>query len=270
MKWNNTMIRMTPAERKAGRLMRAPDHTAGGGDSGAGGDNPQGNAGGSASQTPAGDNAGQSFDPASFWQSPPSESQQSPSGGSADSGTQGGGTPAAQPAADQGTQIGQRFAQQLEQMAFQPVFTQETANQIADGNLDGINSAMVQSHRESVRNAVTMSAQLMQTYGQHLMAQVEARIQEHFGSRDDDASLMKEFPQAAADPGIRPMISSIYKQALGHTKNNREAAIAMTRDMLKYVAKGAGTELGINDAPGNSGDNISPGALSLVEDLMSR
>lgn len=262
-------IRMTPAERRAGRLMRAPDHTAGT-DSGGGGNNGGGNAGGAATGNQGENNSGQSFNPDTFWNPPAAGDSGTPSGGSAGSGTQAAGTQGNQTPGDQGQQIGQRFASQLQNLNFNPVFNTDIANQIADGNLDGVNGAIAQLGRDSVRNAVTMSAELMQVYGQHIMTQVQSMIQDALGGRDNDQALMQEFPQAAANPAIRPMITSIFAQSMKHTNNDRQKAIAMTRDMLKFVGQGVGQELGLNEAPGNSGDNIGSGALSLVEELMAR
>lgn len=261
-------IRLTPMEQRAGRLMRAPDHP--GGDSGA----PAGNTGvipdSTGGQNSGDNNDGQGFDPASFWETPPSEGSGSPARGSADSGSSGGGSTGEQPSGDPGQEIGQRFANQLQNLAFTPVFNNEISQQIADGNLDGVNGAMTQLGRDSVRSAVTMSAQLMQVYGSHIMSQVEALIQDRLGGRDNNAALESAFPQIATNPAMRPVVSEVFAQAMKHTGGKREAALDMTRTMLKFMGQGVSKELGLSDPAGSPSDNIGSGAMSLVEELLAR
>lgn len=261
-------ITLTKAERKAGLLMRAPDHPTG--DSGGAPANSGVIPDSNGTQTPDGNNAGQSFDPASFWDTPSPDGTGSPARGSADSAPAGGGSTGTQGNADPGQEIGQRFATQLQSLAFAPVFSNEVAQQIADGNLEGVNGAITQLGRDSVRNAVTMSAQLMQVHGQHILSQVEAMIQDRLGGRDNDAALEQAFPQLATNPAMRPMVTEVFAQAMKHSGGKREAALDLTRTMLKFMGQGVNKELGLTEPAGSSSDNIGSGAMSLVEELLAR
>lgn len=257
---------------KKARVMRRDEAGHGGAAGGAVNNQGQaasGNTGTESNQGGNTNNSGQQFDPSSFWNSSAGGEPAASKEGSAGTGTQPAGNQGNQQQ-DAGTNIGQQFATTLQNLAFAPVFTQETANQIADGNLEGVNKAVMDSHRESVKTSVTMAAQLMQTYGQHLLSQVQEMINGSFMSKDNESSLAKEFPQIARDPAMKPLIQNIFNKAMENNGHNREKAIAMTRDMLTYMGKGVGAELGLNTAPGNPGDNMSSGALSLVEELMAR
>lgn len=265
---NRTHIRMTPMERKAGRLMRAPDHPTG--ESVAGGNNQPSNTDPGATGNQSANNTGQSFNPETFWQAPSVSEPAPPSGGSAGTGNPADGTQGNQQQTSQAQSVHTKLTTQLQNLAFAPVFSTEIGEQVANGEWDGVNNAIAQVGRESVLNAVTMTAELMQMHGDHLISRVQSMIQEALGGRDNEAALMQEFPQAASNPAIRPMISDIFKQSMLHTNNDRQKAIAMTRDMLKFVGQGVGQDLGLNIAPGGPSDVMSQNALSLVEELMAR
>lgn len=253
--------------RKSRRGMMRKDESghAAGGQAGSGGaDNQGGNSGTSTNTTESQNNSGQGFDGSTFWSDPAQGSSGSPSGGSAESGESSGG---AQGSEHQ--QLGQTLATRIGSLSFNPAFTADIATQIGEGNLDGINESLTQMHRQSIQESLTMSAQIMQMYGQHLMTQVEQMIQQSFGNRDDQSALESEFPTAAANPAIRPMIAQVFSQSMKHTGGNRAKAISMTRDMLALMSQSVGTELGISQPPGSLGD-MTQGANDLVAELIGR
>ena len=232
-----------------------------------GGTNPE-NPGGAGESSESGqNNAGLGFDETTFWQSPSSAGSDAPSGGSAADGATGGGSDSG---SNEGLEYGRQFAEKLTKLSFAPVFNADIATQIGEGNLDGVNQAISQLGRDSVQQSVLLSTEIMQAYGKHLIGQVEAMIQQSFGSRDNDSALMAEFPQVASNPAMKPMVEGIFNQAMKHSKNDRAKAIAMTRDMLKFTATGISGELGLNNAPGGSGDRMDSSAKSLVDELLGR
>lgn len=225
--------------------------------------------GGDGNQQPSGDNGGtqnnpgNTFDGKSFWNKPEPASNGSPSsGGSADSKPAGSGTPA--PAEHE------VLATQLKNLTYPDVFTKEIGDQIAAGDLTGINKAISQQMVQSTQQAVAMSAQIMKLFGEKLMGDIEAKINGAFGNRDNADSLSKSFP-SYNDPGMKPVIDGIFNHSLTLTKGNREEAIKTTREMLRYMGKSGAQDLGINEAPSGSGDSYSSSrAQSLVDELLGR
>lgn len=290
MRINNQVVHMTPSERRLGRLLRAPEgHVAegggGGGDSTSTGNNGGGNSNDSSNGGgQSGNNSGQGFDFNSFWGQPSGgNGNGSSSGGSAtnsdSSGGQGNGGNGNNNSGnsgnggqqnDAGAQLGQRFAQTLQNIQLPQVFNDQVASQIAEGNLQGVNEALQNHGREAIRQSVMMNAQLMQAFGQSMMAQVRELIQGQFGNKETEQHLLENFP-AAKNPVARPIIESVYHKALEHSNGDRGKAVELAKSMLQLVGKEASSDFGFQTPPGDREDGFGgAGATSLVEELLGR
>lgn len=266
---------MTPIERQMGRFMRAPDgHEGGEGGSGgeggnqaSGGNNEGGNSGESGGSQGTQNNGGQARDFSKFWDG--SGEEPAPSGESA------GGSSSGQEGGNQGgnqggdKNPGQVFAEQLQNMTFGEVFTPEAIESLAE-NRDpkALNQGLQALGREATKQAFLMSAQLFQQAMPRLMEQMRSELRSEFGNRDNEADLIKEIP-SAANPALKPLVKSIFDRAMTVTKNNRPEAIAMTKDMLKFQTEQMSGDLGINQAPGNSSDNLTS-ETNWVDELLGR
>lgn len=248
-------FRMTPAERRMGRLMRAPDGHPGG-DSGAPADNGGGGAGNSdsgASGDSGSNNAGDQFDPAAFWNGQAPTDGSAPSGESAgddggESGNQG----------DDGNALAQQLTQQLTTMTFgDPVFNAEIAEQINGGNFDGVQQRLNAMGQSIVRQAMQMQVQILKPFAEQLLQRSRQDLNQTFNQRDNKESLVTLFP-AAKNPVMAKTIQPIYDQALKNAKGNREAAVAQTKEMLRFMAGESAGDLGLDVAPRGAGDRGTP------------
>lgn len=254
-------IAMTPIERQMGRIMRAPDHDSftGGDNTGGGGSNNSSDGGSEGNQN----NNGQKFDPASFWNEPEAENNSSPqSGGSVDGGNQSSGT--------QQDQVGTALASQLGALNFgEGVLTQEAMEAANNGDLKPFHTNLNKFGQDVTKQALTMSVQVMQEFGQRLLQVVESKINGQLTSRDNTAELVKDFP-AAANPKVAPVIQSIFDRALRLTKGNRGEAIAMTKEMMKAVATETSGDLNLSLAPTTPGDNVQTPKTDWIAELVGR
>lgn len=238
-----------------------------GADSGGGGDNTGGNAGTQRNDSSGQDNSGTGFDASAFWNEPVVDKSTSPSGGSADSGSTATGT---QQAPNKGQQFATEFAQKLDSLPMgKDPFSPEVIAELAEGKTEGINTALQSMGREAVRQSVMMNAQLMSAFGDQLMTRMEALVEAKLGNRDNSSTLLENFP-SAKDPAMRPMIQGVFDQSMKHTNGDRVKAVAMTKDMLKFLGKTGASDLGIDTPPTSPGDTMTPGAKSLVEQLLTR
>lgn len=276
---------MTPMERSAGRFMRAPDHDgAGDGTGGTGGtpsgdqNNGGGNSGNQGGSSGTQDNTGSTFDPTTFWDQPSGSGSSSGSGESAGSGSGGEGGQSSQGSGQQGQggqrpDPGQAFAQRLENLSFGTPVTNEAIEQLAnERNPEGLNAALNNIGRESVRQGFLMSAQLMQAAMGQMQERMEARMQEmlsgEFGNRDEDSFLQQQIP-SYSNPAVRPVAKAIFTRAMELNGNNRDKAMAMTKEMLKFQTQQLAPDLGLNTAPGTGADNLAS-TTNWVEELMGR
>ena len=266
MKTSNFMasaaVPMTPIERQQGRVMRAPDHPAP--ESSSEPDNSESNSGKPEDSNQDADNNGQSLDPEAFWKEPVVDKPGSPSGVSAapeDSAT-------GQPQDNVGKMITDRID------AFQPtpVFNDDIAEQLAEGNLDGVNENLTALVQEGIRESTVTNAHMMREFGTALLSEVKAMIGQQESNKETEGSLADAFPSGYADPTMRRQITQVFQQSLKHTDGDRKAAIAMTRDMLKVMGKSAASDLGLSESPGGRGDSHAPssGVTSLLETLLNR
>lgn len=251
---NSTM--MTPAERAAGRFMRAPDHPAGGGEGGAD-SSAAGNNGGNVSGVTNGgepeDNSGAADELDGFWD----------------------GKPEAEGATgedDETKQASQALGQELGGLikSFKPseVFTKETADKIADGDLSGINSALNEHAQAIMQHQMVVTAKLLGGVIDRLSADFDARIQNALGQKDSEIALETHFP-LAKDPTMRPMVQRVWDQALVNSKGDRQKAIRLTKGMLD--AFGEKTGGGLREAAQDPTAGINTAASkSLVNELLGR
>ncbi len=238
-------------------MIKGDNHSGGNLDSGGAGDNQPGNVG--ESKENAGgteDNAGQPDALKGFWGE--SEEDAGPTGESL--------TPEEKATKD--TEFGKSLGTQIAAVKFDPVFTPEIAEQINAGNLEGANAAIAAQGQAAIRQSLVLSAQVMQRYGESILAQVDARIQAKFGNRDNTDTLLASFP-SAADPEVRPMIQKVFDRAMMQTKNDRPKAVALAKDMLKLIGSKAAKDFGIEDSQ-NQGDLMSGGPDALVKSLLGR
>lgn len=260
---------------KHGHPMRDPDgHDAGaqggqgGNDSQGGGDNNGGNGGNNGQSGGNGaspqNNGGGGFDPSSFWNSPPADNPAAPNSGGSASGNQSGGT-------QQNQNEGNAFAQALSGLNFgSGVYTQEAAEAMGNGNADPFNQNMTNFGREVTRQAVIMSAQLMQRHGQQMEERFQRMVEERFGQRDTEFDLGKEIP-SYNQPGMKPIVDGIMAQALKLTKGDRKAAIEMSKQMLKFSTKNLGQDFGITTPPNGAGNDFGTGqTTNWEEELLGR
>lgn len=225
-------------------------------------DNSQGNSGGNGNNTGTQDNSSEKFDPAAFWNEPAAPATNSGSGGGTESG--------AGAAGDKPKDAGAEFAAQLDGLKFGDAFTPAIAEQVAEGKFDGINQAIQGQLRDSSRQAVIMSAKLMQLHGDALMTRFEKMIDEKLGGRDNSQTLEKNF-EMAKDPALRPMVEKVFDQAMRLANGDRVKAVETAKMMLGYMGTTGAKDMGITTPPSNAADTFSnAGAKSLVDELLGR
>lgn len=248
-----TTSMMTPCERAAGRFMRAPDHAEAGGaaaESGATGDNTGVNSGDSSNTTPTGDNGGQPDELAGFWEDKPDEKPDADS----DDGV------------EASKQLGQSLAGLIENYQTPEIFTKETADQIADGDLSGINKAFHAATQATMKQQVAITAKLLGGVMDRMQADFDRRIQSALGNKDSEIALETHFP-SAKDPQVRPIVQRVWDQALKNTKGDKERAITLTRNMLEAF----GTKTGLREPPQDPTLGMNTSASKrLVDDLLNR
>lgn len=244
--------------------MRRDENGHGGGGGGTtpagGGDNQQGNqqqnpgnTGGSA------DNTGQQFDATSFWADPQSsgdsnnQNQQGQGGGNDDS----------------SGNLGTTLVERLQATQFGALFDDAISQEIADGKLDGINNRFNDMGRQMIRQSLMLNAEILRAYAPTIMSQVEQLLDSRLGSRDDQETLVKEFP-AASDPKVAPVIRQVFDQSMKHAKGDRKAAVQMTKEMLKIMGQTASADFGFESPPNSRGDSNSDATASLLRDLLER
>lgn len=258
----HTRIRMTPMERAAGRLMRAPDHPGGdGGNQDGGGNNDGGNSDDSGGSSQNQNNSGQSFDPTSFWNGSGDDTGSASGGESASgssSGQQGGGNE------------GENFGRAIEGLRFDDVFSREAIEALAENrDPSQLNQGLQAFGQNVTRQAFVLSAKLLQAYGPQLAQQIRSELQAEFGNRDNDAELVSAIP-SAANPAVMRSIKPIFDRALQITKGDRKGAIAMTKEMLAFQTQQLSPDLGLNHAPADPADAIAGGGKDWVQELLGR
>ena len=236
-----------------GLLKDDEGHGGGGGqgDSGQGGNNGGGNGGDSNTQGGGQNNNGQEFNAEGFWNSPEPE---------------GGNSGESQGPTDQ--EFGQSLLQGITQYQGGAVFDAETASQIAEGNLDGVNQRMQQMQQGVLRQSLIMMSQILQRFESQMEGRINGAITQNSTQRDDTSMLAEAFP-SYGQAAMKPVINGVFQQSLRHTKGDRKAALEMTRGMLRSMGQLGGSDMGIQTPPNNPDDFQSNGPSSLVQELLS-
>lgn len=252
---------MTPTERAQGRFLRAPEgHTDYEGfaspegtgtppaDSGSNVDN-QGNSGDSNKDGGTGNNTGQPDLGAGFWETKP---EVDTSGDESDKAAS--------------TQLGQELSGMIAAFQTPPVFTKETAEKIASGDLEGVNKAFQDQSQSMLRQATVVAAKIVETMMARQEASFEQRIQKALGNKDNSVALETHFP-AAKNPAYRPIVQRVFDQSLVNAKGDTAKAVELTKSMLKAF----GTDAGIGTPPSDVNSvNESSRSRSLVDELLGR
>lgn len=249
------------------------DGEAGGGVTPAGGADNAAQAGGNpgGDGTPASDsnNNGQTFDPASFWDGPGSDTNASPSGESA---AQGNPAPAPQSQQQQQpTGVAQQVQERLNSIQFEPIFDATMAEEINQGNYEGINKRIQAQFQQAIREALSMNVSILKPFGQQLVDMVRGEMNSTLTNKDNQKSLVEHFP-AAKNPTMARMIQPIFDQALKNTGGNAELAVTQTKEMLKFMADESAGDLGLEVAPRGNGDHSyrPPVNVNWLDELTSR
>lgn len=268
MNWNNQKLRTTRGQRRfVNRIMKASDGEHGGGsatDSGGVTNNTGSNSTESSAESGGTNNAGQEFDAEGFWAEPKPKTE--PVAPTATT------TPQTQ-TQDQQKEFGTQLGNMIGAIKFDGVFTNDIAEQIKEGDYSGINDAIQNQLRSAVRESLTVNAQVLSRYGQGLQTRFEQMIQDHMGTRDNNDTLLASFP-SAKDPAVRPMIQSVFDQALKHSGGDRTKAVAMAKDMLKVMGPKMATDMNLTTPPGGREDggagNITQSGQDLLDELLGR
>jgi hypothetical protein len=239
-----------------GRLMKSDDRS---GVGATGENNQSGNSGESGASGNAEDNSGQGFDAKGFWEDPePSE--------------QNNGTPTPTPQQSQQEDPGQSLGAQLQEglkaLKFNDLFDDDIAKQINEGDLTGANARFGELARDMVKQSVVMNTKVVQAFGKHMMTQMESMINDRFGGEKNDEALLKDFP-SAKNPAVYKTIKPIFDKALKNTKGDRESAVAMTKDMIKFIRETTSKDLGLEESRQDKDDFTSDSSRSLVDSLLS-
>ena len=238
-----------------GRMIRDGNGHPGGGQ--AENNDPAGGGGNSdpaASAAADSNNAGDKFDPAAFWTGP------APAKDAASSGESAGGNGGESGTGDKGQQgqFAQQLTQQLNGLKFgEPIFNDDIAKEINEGNYDGVQKRFEAAMQQSVRESLALQVQILRPFAEQLLEQVRNETKQTFSSRDDKESLVTLFP-AAKNPVMAKTIQPIYDQALKNAGGNREKAVAQTKEMLRFMAGESAKDLNIDIAPRGQGDQGGP------------
>lgn len=205
------------------------------------------------------------FDPATFWQGSKADDGTAPLGESAQPGK--GSESGSQ---EEGT-LQEALTTRLESMTFgDPVFTAEVTEQINSGDFKGVQERIDAQLRTGVRQSLGLMVSILKPFAEQITNQMREEMQSTFTTRDDSSTLESMFP-AAKNPAVRPMIESIYNQALKNTKGDRESAVKQTKEMLKFAAGVSAGDLGIDIAPHGSESSGRPAtAINWLDELTQR
>lgn len=265
MKKMNRMSRkhlfLTTMIARRGRMFKEGESHSGGGDNGGqGGGESQGDSGAQGQQQ---NNTGETFDGSSFWNSPASQPNGAPNGESAPNGN---GESGAQGSAN----LGQQLTTQLASMKFgDPIFTPEIAEQINNGDFNGVQQRFDAMMQNGVKQALGMMIQVMRPFGEQLQAQMRSEFGETLNGRDNNDALIKDFP-SAKDPRLAPTIRQVFDQALKNTGGKRDLAVKQTKDMLALMSSAMSGDLGLNLVPQGSDPSASQPSVNWLDELTIR
>lgn len=210
-----------------------------------------GNSGEGASGAGDSNNTGDKFDPTAFWSGPaPAEGAAPPGESAGDKGGESGN--------NQQGEFAQRLTTQLNGLKFgEPIFNDDIAKEINEGNYDGVQKRFEAAMQQSVRESLALQVQILRPFAEQLLEQVRNETKQTFTSRDDKESLVTLFP-AAKNPVMAKTIQPIYDQALKNAKGDRAKAVSQTKEMLRFMAGESAADLNIDIAPRGQGDQGGP------------
>lgn len=219
-----------------------------------------GNPGAGGSGESSNNNAGDGFDPATFWGSQAPGEEGSPESESA-TGDQPG----------SGAGLKEELTQKLQALTFgENMMTPEIAEAFSNGDFTGFQTALDTRLRQVVNQSLALSVSVLRPFSEQMMAQVREEIRSTMGARDDSDQLVKDFP-TAANPQIRPVVENLYTQALKNTKGNRPEAVKQVKSMMRLMSQSAADDLGLNVAPRTADDSGRPQTpVNWLDELSAR
>lgn len=240
---------LTRNERRLGRFLRDGE---GHQEAGSGDNNPQGTGvttGESTPQPGSGDNTGQQFDATSFWgdQSNPNGGEPNPNDGAPD--------------------VGKEVLGMIQNFKVNPIFDAEVAKQVSEGNLEGVNKNFADAISATARQSVVLTAHILKAFEASMESRIQAALNSN-NNRQSTESLLGETFQAYKEPAMKPVIRSIYDQALANSKGDGKAALEMTKSMLKIMGQTGQSDFGIKSAAPNPEDFLGSGPADLVKSLL--
>lgn len=138
------------------------------------------------------------------------------------------------------------------------IMTDQVMAALGEGNAEPFHQAFNGAIQQANEQMFTMTVELMQTFGERLMSAMDERMNQSHTTRDDNSFLEQHFP-SAKDPKIRPMVDKVYQQALKNTKNDRQAAIQQTKDMLRLMSTMTAEDTGFSSGQQQGGGFVPPG-----------
>jgi hypothetical protein len=255
---------MSTNERRLGRFLREGEHT-GAAESGTTPNNEGGNSTPNPGESTPANNGGQQFDPMAFWNPAPAGEGGAPG---EQTGSAASPTPPENPHADLGKNLGET----LQGMTYAtPVIDQSVAAEMAEGKYDSFNERMTQMGRDTARQTLAMSLTVMRAVRDQIMAEVNGQLSGTLSTRDNDAALVVAIP-SAANPKVAPMVKGIFAQAMKVSNGNREAALSMTKEMLKMSNQEFLGDSSLGIPARTPSDQGSPTAVrtNWIEELVGR
>lgn len=263
MKIRNRKMLFLHSHVMRGRYLR-DDTPGGGGATPGGGDvsgaGAQGNSGDGGTGDSQQNNTGPGFDANAFWGGQGSGDPSSSNPGSVSDDGSG---------SDDQSGLRDSLEQRLNSLNFgEPVMTQEIFESAQQGDFSGFQNALNQFGAQAVKQALGLSVSVLKPFADQLMADVRAEIASTMGRRDDADQLVRDFP-AAKDPKIRPVVDSLYNQALKNTKGDRTSAVAQVKEMMRLMSTHVADDLGLNVAPRSADDSGRPqnAAVNWLDEL---
>lgn len=230
-----------------------------GGNGGAGGGNSSGGATGDSGDN----NTGPEFDASTFWQGSDQSGSGSSESESASGDQSGSGTGA--------NELRDELTNKLNTLQFgDSPMSQEIFEQAQEGNFEGFNKNLNAMLSQAVKQALGLSVSVLRPFAEQMMTEVENRISQRLGSRDDADQLVRDFP-AAKDPKIRPAVEGLYQQALKNTKGDRPAAVEQVKSMMRLMSQSTAQDLGLHVAPRGADDSGVPSTpTNWLDELSAR
>jgi hypothetical protein len=148
--------------------------------------------------------------------------------------------------------------------------TADMQEAFSNGDFKGFNEGLNKMMSHAVRQSLGLAVSVLRPFADQIMTDVEDRISQRLGTRDDADQLLNDFP-AAKDPKIRPVVENLYAQALKNTKGDRPAAVEQVKSMMRLVSTSVADDLGLNVAPRGAEDSGRPAtSVNWLDELSAR